>query len=83
MTFIHRVVRKKGNIYLLKGDNATEADGLISGSNILGCVRIVEREGLRVFFGLGPERFLIRLPQSQGNPFTDNSYLDSFFHNKF
>ena len=64
--FIHRVVGRKGNTYLLKGDNATEADGLISGSNILGCVRMVERGGLRVFFGLGPERFLIAYLNRRG-----------------
>ena len=66
MPFIHRVVGKKGNTYLLKGDNATEADGLICESNILGCVRIVERRGLRVFFGLGPERFLIAFLTRRG-----------------
>jgi len=66
MPFIHRVVGKKGDTYLLKGDNATEADGLISESNILGCVRMVEREGLRVFFGLGPERFLIAYLNRRG-----------------
>ena len=59
MPFIHRVVGKKGNTYLLKGDNSTETDGYLSESDILGCVRMVERKGLRVFFGLGPERFLI------------------------
>ena len=66
MPFIHRVVGKKGNTYLLKGDNATETDGLISESDILGCVRMVERRGLRVFFGLGPERFLIAYLNRRG-----------------
>lgn len=66
MLFIHRVVGKKGNAYLLKGDNATETDGLISGSDILGCVRMVERRGQRVFFGLGPERFLIAYLNRRG-----------------
>ena len=66
MPFIHRVIGKKGNTYLLKGDNATETDGLISESDILGCVRMVERRGLRVFFGLGPERFLIAYLNRRG-----------------
>ena len=66
MPFIHRVVGKKGNTYLLKGDNATETDGLISESNILGCIRMVERRGRRVFFGLGPERFLIAFLTRRG-----------------
>lgn len=64
--FIHRVVGKKENTYLLKGDNAPETDGLISASDILGCVRMVERSGLRVFFGLGPERFLIAYLSRRG-----------------
>jgi hypothetical protein len=66
MPFIHRVVGKKGNAYLLKGDNATETDGFIPESDILGCVRMVERKGLRVFFGLGPERFLIAYLNRRG-----------------
>ena len=66
MPFVHRVVGKKENTYLLKGDNATETDGLISESDILGCVRMVERRGLRVFFGLGPERFLIAYLNRRG-----------------
>jgi len=66
MPFVHRVVGEKGNTYLLKGDNATETDGLISESDILGCVRMVERRGLRVFFGLGPERFLIAYLNRRG-----------------
>ena len=59
MPFIHRVVGMKENTYLLQGDNVKETDGFISESDILGCVRMVQRKGLRVFFGLGPERFLI------------------------
>jgi hypothetical protein len=66
MPFIHRVVGKKGNTYLLKGDNTTETDGFLSESDILGCVRMVERKGLRVFFGLGPERFLIAYLNRRG-----------------
>jgi hypothetical protein len=66
MPFIHRVVGKKGGAYLLKGDNVAEADGLIPESNILGCVRMVERKGLRVLFGLGPERFLIAYLNRRG-----------------
>ena len=64
--FIHRVVGKKEDTYLLKGDNAKETDGFISASDILGSVRMVERRGLRVFFGLGPERFLIAYLNRRG-----------------
>jgi hypothetical protein len=56
---IHRLVGKKGNNLLVKGDNARQADGVISKTSILGCVRTVERDGKKVLLGLGPERFLI------------------------
>ena len=58
---IHRVVGKIGDAFLLKGESALEPDGLIKKENILGLVTKVERKGKKVFFGLGPERFLIAL----------------------
>ena len=66
MPLLHRFVGKKGNTYLPKGDNATATDGFIAESDILGCVLMVERKGLRVFFGLGPERFLIAYLNRRG-----------------
>ncbi len=59
--FIHRVVRKIGGAYLVKGENSLEPDGLIERKDILGIITRVERDGKKVFFGLGPERFLIAL----------------------
>jgi len=56
---IHRVVGKKGKYSKIKGDKITDADDLIPVENILGRVTKVERNGKEVFFGLGPERFLI------------------------
>jgi len=58
---IHRVVRKFGDAYLLKGESALEPDGLIKKEAILGLVTKVERKGKRIFLGLGPERFLIAM----------------------
>jgi hypothetical protein len=58
---IHRVIRKIGDAYLLKGESALEPDGLIKKESILGLVTKVERGGKRIFLGLGPERFLIAL----------------------
>ncbi len=58
---IHRVVGKREDSYFIKGDNASEADGLVQKANILGFVTGVERKGKKVFIGLGPERFLIAL----------------------
>jgi hypothetical protein len=56
---IHRVVGKRDALYLLKGDNISNVDGLIAKADILGSVKKVERRGRRVFLGLGPERVLI------------------------
>ena len=58
---IHRVVWKSGDTCLVKGENTLEADGLIKKENVLGLVTKVERKEKRIFFGLGPERFLIAL----------------------
>jgi signal peptidase I len=56
---VHRVVGRKGDVYLIRGDNNQEVDGMVSEANILGRVVRVERGGRRVYVGLGPERFLI------------------------
>jgi hypothetical protein len=58
---IHRVVGKIGDACLVKGENALELDGLIERKHIIGIIARVERKGKKVFFGLGPERFLIAL----------------------
>ena len=56
---VHRVVGKRGDAFLVRGDNAEEGDGLVPRANILGRVTRVERDGTRVYLGLGPERYLI------------------------
>jgi hypothetical protein len=58
---IHRVVGKIEDACLVKGENALEPDGLIERRRIIGIITRVERKGKKVFFGLGPERFLIAL----------------------
>jgi signal peptidase I len=58
LTF-HRVAGKVKGLYLVRGDNCPEADGLIPESDILGTVNGIERDGSPVFFGLGPERQII------------------------
>ena len=63
---IHRVVGKKGDSYLIRGDSGLEIDGLIPKSEILGYVTRVERCRKRVFIGLGPERLLIAFLTSRG-----------------
>jgi signal peptidase I len=42
---VHRVLRKKGNRFFIKGDNCSEADGWIPAENLLGLVTRVERQG--------------------------------------
>jgi len=59
--FIHRVVGKIRDTCLVKGENALEPDGLIERNHMIGIITRVERKGKKVFFGLGPERFLIAL----------------------
>lgn len=58
---VHRVLARRSGDYLLRGDNALEADGLIPPAHILGRVDRVERRGRRVRLGQGPERRLIAL----------------------
>lgn len=56
---IHRVVRKSGGSFLIKGDNVSQTDGFISLENILGRVTRIERNGRRLNIGMGPERLII------------------------
>jgi signal peptidase I len=63
---VHRVVGKKGDLYVTKGDNSSEADESVAIQNILGFVTRVERNGKDVFLGLGPERFLIAFLVGRG-----------------
>lgn len=63
---VHRVVGKKGDLYVTKGDNSSEADESVPIENILGFVTRVERNGKEVFLGLGPERFLIAFLVGRG-----------------
>ncbi len=58
---VHRVIRKRGGAYLVRGDNARAFDELVPKRRLLGCVTAVERKGRKIRLGLGPERFLIAL----------------------
>jgi len=58
---IHRIIGKNNGLYLIKGDNAFGAGGLIPKENILGCVVRIERNGKNIFLGLGRERMIIAL----------------------
>ena len=56
---VHRIVKKRGDDYLIKGDNCGKPDGLAPIKNILGVITTVERGDRRIYFGLGKERFVI------------------------
>jgi signal peptidase I len=58
---IHRIVGRKKDNYLLKGDNTAGDADVVDEKDILGYVLKVERNGTIALFGLGPERFLISL----------------------
>ena len=57
--FIHRIIGRSQDCYLIKGDNIFITDGLIPKKNILGVVTKVERKGKKIIFGLGYERYII------------------------
>ena len=63
---VHRVVGKKGDLWVTKGDNSSEADESVPIESILGFATRVERDGKEVFLGLGPERFLIAFLGGRG-----------------
>ena len=64
---IHRVIGRQRAAFLIQGDNAAgEPDGWVLPQDILGCVTRVERNGRRVFLGLGPERSLIAILARNG-----------------
>jgi hypothetical protein len=63
---VHRVVAATREGFLIRGDNTLEPDGLLPRSCIIGLVTSVEREGRTVFFGGGPERFIIAFLSRMG-----------------
>jgi hypothetical protein len=63
---IHRVVARRGQSYLVKGDATSEADGLVQEADILGRVMSVERRGSEVRLGFGLERQLIAMLARSG-----------------
>lgn len=56
---VHRVVRRRGDGFLTRGDASPRADGRVAGGEILGAVERVTRTGERVRLGLGRERIAI------------------------
>ncbi|MBN2106767.1 MAG: GNAT family N-acetyltransferase, partial [Deltaproteobacteria bacterium] len=55
LMIIHRVIARRGEGYVMRGDNASASDGVIAPENIIGRVTCVTRRGRPVLFGLGAE----------------------------
>lgn len=56
---IHRIIAKSENTYLVKGDTTSAPDAWIRRGDILGLVTKIERNGKKLSWGLGAERFII------------------------
>jgi hypothetical protein len=63
---VHRIVARKGNHYLIKGDSCSEPDFLVGKEDILGCVTSVERQNRTISFSLGFERIAIAFLSRNG-----------------
>jgi hypothetical protein len=63
---VHRVVRSRDGLFLLRGDNTTVANGEHTGGQILGIVDSVERSGRGVWFGAGRCGALVALTVRTG-----------------
>ena len=56
---VHRFIRKKDNLIIAMGDNNSDYDEAVPQQQLLGKVKVIERHGAKIRFGLGIERFLI------------------------
>jgi len=65
---VHRLVRRTRRGFHFLGDNNCRGstEGPLDRSSLMGEVARVERRGMRVRFGLGPERILIALASQTG-----------------
>jgi len=56
---VHRIVHIMRNLIITKGDSNPDNDDPVTRENIFGIVTRIERDGKRLFWGLGLERWLI------------------------
>lgn len=57
---VHRVVARRGDYAFIQGDSVAEhSDGMVPPENLLGRVTRIERNGNRVWLGMGLERYVI------------------------
>ena len=58
---VHRVIARRGQEIVLRGDNTPFVDGTFSIDAVLGVVTKVERRGRSVWFGAGPTGALVAM----------------------
>jgi hypothetical protein len=56
---VHRIIARKGDRWLIRGDSSTDADGLVRNDQLIGQVTCVEHQSHPVRFGLGREKRII------------------------
>jgi hypothetical protein len=56
---VHRVLAEVPGGYLVRGDGSPKGDGFIPVKNVFGTVSRVERQGMKVWVGMGPEGRLL------------------------
>jgi uncharacterized protein (DUF1330 family) len=55
-TLVHRIVEKRGDRFIFKGDNIVRADGFVCQNAIFGIVANVSRKNQNVFWGVKKAR---------------------------
>ncbi|HNR69632.1 MAG TPA: S24/S26 family peptidase [bacterium] len=64
---VHRLIKNEGNCYFFRGDNSNGNVEITFADQLIGRLINVERNGVPVHLGLGPERILIgRLNRGRG-----------------
>ena len=63
---VHRVVERRAQGWVVRGDNCPSDDGVLGLANIVGRVVRVQRRGRDVRLGLGPEAVLIAAADRRG-----------------
>ncbi len=58
---IHRIVGRRGDFYLLRGDNSRQFDGWLHRDQLFGHVIGLKRNEKNVSFGLGIERIIVAM----------------------
>jgi signal peptidase I len=80
---VHRLVRRLGDKWLILGDNSIDAIGeQVPDSNLIGRVIRIERDGKKVWLGLGPERYLIALFSRTGSLMVVLAWIKQGYYGK-